>query len=133
MKLYSKKVLVAWGEAISGNTEIRDWLLKNNYPELALFCYALYFDEKSSNWLFKNHPHLLALIKAVEGNNNARIFLNKKFPQLYTISLAADGDVVKMNYLIKNDPLFAVIANKIKLVKDDIDEINNDIHKWGFS
>ena len=133
MKLYSEKVLVAWGEAISGNTEIRDWLLKNNYPELALFCYALYFDEKSSNWLFKNHPHLLALIKAVEGNNNARIFLSNKFPQLYKISLAADGDVVKMNFLIKNDPLFAVIANKIKLVKDDIDEINNDIHKWGFS
>ena len=34
---YPVKVLVAWGEAISGNAEFRDWLLGNGYPELGLF------------------------------------------------------------------------------------------------
>ena len=67
MRVYSEKILLAWGEAIGGNLEIRDWLMKNGYPELGLFCFALYFDKKSSAWLLKNAPHLLALIKAVEG------------------------------------------------------------------
>ena len=38
---YPPKILVAWGEAISGNGEIRDWLIKNGYPELGLFTFAL--------------------------------------------------------------------------------------------
>ena len=49
MRVYSEKILLAWGEAIGGNLEIRDWLMKNGYPELGLFCFALYFD--------KNHQH----------------------------------------------------------------------------
>ena len=54
MKKYPEKILLAWGEAIGGNVEIRDWLLKEGYPELGLFCYALYFDKKSCEWLLKN-------------------------------------------------------------------------------
>ncbi len=32
---YPPKILIAFGETISGNTEIFNWLLKNGYPELA--------------------------------------------------------------------------------------------------
>ena len=42
MKKYPEKIVVAWGEAISGNIEIRDWLMKNNYPELGL-CFVMRF------------------------------------------------------------------------------------------
>ena len=42
---YPAKVLLAWGEAISGNREIRDWLMQNGYPELALTCHALHLDD----------------------------------------------------------------------------------------
>ena len=42
---YPIKVLVAWGEAISGNGEFRDWLLGNGYPELGLFVHALHNQE----------------------------------------------------------------------------------------
>ena len=38
MKKYPVKILLAWGEAIGGNSEIRDWLIKG-YPGLIiLFC-----------------------------------------------------------------------------------------------
>ena len=132
MKKYPEKILLAWGEAIGGNAEIRDWLLKEGYPELGLFCFALYFDKKASNWLLKNTPHLLALIKATEGKKDARMWLKAKFPVLYQVALAADGEVSEMEHLLKTDRLMAGIAQKIKFTKDQIEEANNDVHRWGF-
>ncbi|MGC6470282.1 MAG: hypothetical protein ACON4E_03305 [Flavobacteriales bacterium] len=133
MKHYPEKILVAWGEAISGNTEIRDWLMKNNYPELGLFCFALYFDKKASNWLLKNAPHLLATIKGVEGKKEALIWLEKNgFHLLARVAKAADEDKNQMKWLMINDRLFALIAQRIKMIKDDIEEINNDVHRWGY-
>lgn len=132
MKKYPVKILFAWGEAIGGNSEIRDWLIKKGYPELGLFCFALYFDKKSSDWLFKHTPHLLALIKATEGKKDARMWLKAKFPLLHKVALAADGEIAEMEYLLKTDSLMAGIAQKIKFTKDMIDEANNDVHRWGF-
>lgn len=133
MKHYPEKILVAWGEAISGNTEIRDWLMKNNYPELGLFCFALYFDKRASNWLLKNAPHLLATIKGVEGKKEALIWLEKNgFHLLARVAKAADEDKNQMKWLMINDRLFALIAQRIKMIKDDIEEINNDVHRWGY-
>ena len=132
MRQYPEKVLLAWGEAIGGNTEIRDWLLKEGYPELGLFCFALYFDKKASEWLLKNAPHLLALIKATEGKIEARMWLKAKFPLLYCLALASDGENEEMEKLIKKDRLMAGIAQKIKFVKDQIEEANNDVHRWGY-
>ena len=132
MKRYPEKILLAWGEAIGGNVEIRYWLLKEGYPELGLFCFALYFDKKSSEWLLKNTPHLLALIKASEGKKDALMWLKAKFPVLYMVALAADGEVSEMEHLMKKDKLMAGIAQKIKFTKDKIEEANNDVHRWGF-
>ncbi|MBC8464101.1 MAG: hypothetical protein H8D62_00320 [Bacteroidetes bacterium] len=132
MKQYSEKILVAWGEAISGNTEIRDWLMKNGYPELGLFCFALFFDKGASSWLMKNAPHLLALIKGVEGKAEALSWLQKGYPLLHKIAKAADADEESMRWLVLNDRVMAVIAQKIKFVKDEIEEANNDVHRWGF-
>ena len=97
-----------------------------------MFCFALYFDIKATNWLLKNTPHLLALIKAVEGKKDARMWLKAKFPMLYQVALAADGEIDEMKYLLKTDRLMAGIAQKIKFTKDQIEEANNDVHRWGF-
>ena len=133
MKKYSEKIVVAWGEAISGNTEIRDWLMKNNYPELGLFCHALYFDKGASEWLMKNAPHLLAMIKGVEGKKDAVRWLEiNGFPLLARIAKAADDDKEQMRWLMLNDKLFGVLAQRIKSVKDEIEEANNDVHRWGY-
>ena len=107
MKKYPEKIVVA--EAISGNLEIRDWLMKNNYPELGLFCYALYFDKSASDWLMKNAPHLLATIKGVEGKKDAIRWLEiNGFNLLAKVAKAADNDNDQMRWLMLNDKLFGV-------------------------
>ena len=69
---YPAKVLLAWGEAISGNREIRDWLMQNGYAELALTCHALHLDDSARSWLMANqHQHLMALVTGSEGDAQA--------------------------------------------------------------
>ena len=51
---------------------------------------------------------------------------------LSRLAKAADNNQEQMLWLMDNDKLFAVLAQRIKLVKDDIEEANNDIHRWGF-
>ena len=133
MKKYPEKIIIAWGEAISGNLEVRDWLMKNKYPELGLFCHALYFDKSASDWLMKHAPHLLATIKGVEGKNDAIRWLEiNGFKLLAKVAKAADNDKEQMRWLMLNDKLFGLLAQRIKLVKDDIEEANNDVHRWGY-
>ena len=63
---------------------------------------------------------------------DARILLKVKFPVLYQVALAADGEASEMEHLLKTDRLMAGIAQKIKYTKDQIEEANNDVHRWGF-
>ena len=133
MKKYPEKILVAWAEAISGNAEIRDWLMKNGYPELGLFRFALFFDKAACDWLIKNAPHLMATIKAIEGKKQAFKWLEvNQFDLLIRLAKASDNNKEELKYLMRNDPLFAAIALRIQLVKNEIEEANNDVHRWGF-
>jgi len=128
---YSDKILVAWGEAISGNAKIRDFLIKNGYKELGVFCFALTNDYKSQQWLIQNgYPHLSALIKAAEGDRKALAWLHKyKFDTLKFMALAIQGDKNAMEWLRKKDPFAQQLAHKMKMVKDHIEERNNSVHQ----
>ena len=53
-KQYPVKVLVAWGEAISGNRELRDWLLGNGFPELGLFVHAMHNQQSAMTALVQD-------------------------------------------------------------------------------
>jgi len=128
---YSNKILVAWGEAISGNSEIRDFLIKNGYKELGVFCFALTNDRKSIQWLIQNgYPHLSALIKASEGDNIALKWLHDyKMDLLKFMALAIQGDKNALKWLNNKDPFAGQLAHKMKLVKDHIEERNNSVHQ----
>lgn len=128
---YPVKILVAWGEAISGNAQIRDWLTKNGYPELGLFTFALRNKEEATMWLMKNNfPHLVALINGIEGNKQALEWLEKHgFSLLRTMAMAADHNEKATQYLMQNDKLLAMLALKMGSVKDSIEIDNNDVHK----
>ncbi len=128
---YPIKILVAWGEAISGNAKIRDWLITNGYPELGLFTFALRNKEDATEWLMKNNfPHLVALINAMEGNKQALEWLEKYgFSILRTMAMAADHNEKATQYLMQNDKLLAMLALKMGSVKDAIENDNNDVHK----
>ena len=66
VRQYPIKVLVAWGEAISGNEAFRNWLLGNGYPELGLFVHALHNQDEARNWLLnEGFPELMALVGAL--------------------------------------------------------------------
>ena len=129
---YPAKILLAWSEAISGNVKIRDWLMKNGYPELALFVFALHHKADAREWLLKNkHPHLLALIEAAEGRALAMEWLRKnKLDVLEQMALCADDNDEALAWLIDHKfKEMALIAMKIREVKDDIEADNNDPHK----
>ena len=128
---YPEKILVAWGEAISGNAKIRDFLMKNGYEELGIFTYALRNEYKAQQWLIKNgYPHLAALIKAAEGDHKALKWLHDyKFDKLKFMALAIQGVKKAMDWLKQNDKFAAQLAHKMLLVKDHIEECNNSVHQ----
>jgi len=129
---YPAKIILAWGEAISGNTKIRDWLIQNGYPELGIFVFALYHKEDARAWLIKNgHEALMALINAAEGNKSAVKWLSTRgFEVILKIAQGADNDDRAINWLVNNKfSDLAVISHKIREVKNTIDDDNNDVHK----
>lgn len=132
---YPAKIIVGWAEAIGGNTELRDWFLESdNYKELGMSVYAIHLKDDARDWLMKNgYAHLMAMINGVEGNKEALHWLEiNNFHLLKHIARSADGHEDSTKWLIHNKHNdFALVAQKIKIVKDEIEESNNDVHKFG--
>ncbi|MBL7950754.1 MAG: hypothetical protein JNM62_03440 [Flavobacteriales bacterium] len=129
---YPAKILLAWGEAITGNVALRDWLIKNDYPELGLFCFALRNKQEARDWLMKNgHPHLMAIITGIEGDKSALSWLEQNgMTVLKHVALAGDGNEEDLDWLMKNGHKeLAVIGHKMHLVKRKMDQEFGDYHK----
>jgi|TARA_B110000977_G_C10994239_1_gene461197 hypothetical protein len=128
---YPSKVLIAWREAIGGNIEFRDFLIRSPYKELGIFCFAVLNDKKSRKWLLDNNfGHLLATIEGIEGKDSALIFLKKNgFDLLFHFARSADSWKDSQIWLQKRDKLLYAISLKIEYVKDEIDLRNQDPHK----
>lgn len=132
---YPPKILVGWAEAIGGNTDLRDWFLaSDDYKELGMSIHALLLKDEARDWLMKNgYAHLMAMINGVEGNQEAIHWLDKaNFQLLKHVALAADHNKASREWLLKSKyPEFAMIAEKIKVLKDQIEDTHNDIHSFG--
>ena len=128
---YPSKVLVAWREAIGGNVEFRDFLIRSPYKELGIFCFAILNDEKSRKWLVdNNYAHLLATIEGIEGKDSALVFLKKNgFDLLFHFARSADSWKDSQIWLQKKDKLLYAISLKIEYIKDEIELKNQDPHK----
>lgn len=127
---YDVKILLAWGESISGNKKITDFLMKN-VPELGLFYYALRNEVRAQKWLMEHkQPHLMALINGIEGNSEALQWLKKHgFEVMYEMALIGDGDQEAYQKLANSEfKVYAMLAKKMEIVKDQIEERNNDPH-----
>jgi len=128
---YPNKVILVWGEAISGKKEYLDVLLKSDYKELGIFVHAMHNQDDARKWLMENgYPHLLAMLNAIERKKDAQLWLKAhKFTTLFHMALCADGDKGSFAWLISNQKKeMAMIAKKIEFVKNDIEDSNNDIH-----
>ena len=129
---YEAKVLIAWGECIDGNDKITEWFMKNGFPELGLFRYALRNEDRSREWLMKNgFPHLMALINGIEGRENALTWLKSHgYTLLYEMARAADGNEQAFkNLLTPETKIFSLLAKKMEFIKNAIEADNRDIHK----
>ena len=128
---YPNKVLIAWREAIGGNIEFRDFLIRSPYKELGIFCFAILNDKKSRKWLLdNNYGHLLATIEGIEGKDSALVFLKKNgFDLLFHFARSADSWKDSQIWLQKKDKLLYAISLKIEYVKDNIELRNQDPHK----
>lgn len=128
---YPSKVLVAWREAIGGNVEFRDFLIRSPYKELGIFCFAILNDKKSRKWLLdNNYGHLLATIEGIEGKDSALVFLKKNgFDLLFHFARSADSWKDSQIWLQKKDKLLYAISLKIEYIKDEIELKNQDPHK----
>lgn len=128
---YPSKVLIAWREAIGGNIELRDFLIRSPYRELGIFCFAILNDKKSRKWLLdNNYGHLLATIEGIEGKDSALVFLKKNgYDLLYHFARSADSWKDSQIWLQKKDKLLYAISLKIEYVKDEIELRNEDPHK----
>jgi hypothetical protein len=133
LKNYPEKILLAWAEAINGNTKIREFLANNGYPELAIFCFALRNQDTARTWLVeKKYMHLMALISGAEGDEDAIEWLNRfDFKTLAKVALAGDNDLAAFKWLQSKDILFARIALEIRTVKNQIEDSNVDPHQRG--
>ena len=128
---YPSKVLIAWREAIGGNVEFRDFLIRSPYKELGIFCFAILNDKKSRKWLLdNNYGHLLATIEGIEGKDSALVFLKKNgFDLLFHFARSADSWKDSQIWLQKKDKLLYAISLKIEYIKDEIELRNQDPHK----
>lgn len=131
---YPAKILVAWAEAIGGNADIRDWLMKNGYPELGLSVHAIYLQDEARDWLMQNgHPHLMAMIRGAEGDTAAVKWLEAHgYTPLAKMALVADDDDdAPLQWLRANGHAeLAMVALRLKAVKDRIETDNQDHHKF---
>ena len=130
---YPAKILLAWGEAISGNAALRDWLTQNGYPELGIFTFALRNKADARKWLMDNgHPHLMAVINGIEGKQEALDWLERNgLFALKQMALAADNDREAFNWLLANNRRdLAMLSHKMSVVKNEIEDDNNDPHKY---
>ena len=132
---YPSKILVGWAEAIGGNTALRDWFLSSEqYKELGICVHALLLRDEAREWLMKNgYAHLMAMINGAEGNADAIHWLDKSnFQLLKHVALAGDRNMDSLNWLIVNGHKeFAMVAERIRVLKDQIEETHNDIHSFG--
>ena len=128
---YPSKILIAWREAIGGNVEFRDFLIRSPYKELGIFCFAILNDKKSRKWLLdNNYAHLLATIEGIEGKESALVFLKKNgFDLLFHFARSADSWEDSQTWLQKKDKLLYAISLKIEFIKDEIELRNQDPHK----
>jgi len=129
---FPSKVISVWSEAIIGNKQCQEILLKSEFKALGIFVYALNLKDDAREWLMVNgYAHLMAMINAVEGNMDALRWLElNKFDILYHMALGGDGDKDAIKWLVKNGHQdMALITKQIEHIKDLIEMENNDVHK----
>ena len=118
---YPAKIWLAFGEAVTGNEAISDWLLRNGYPEVAALAHSIQGSEEALAWLLKNKFfHLAALDGAIDEDPKAYKWL-KESNHLFLIVFAdaCHANPAAIDWFHKHHlEAILMIARKIKDLRD---------------
>ena len=129
---YPPKIILAFGETISGNTEILTWLLKNGYGELAALSFAIRGSEDAFHWLMNNgYTHLAALDSAIDNDPKAYLWLKEHdFPFFVIFADACNGKKEALDFMVQKNLVGMLrVTQKIRSFRDNQ---TYDYHKFHF-
>ncbi len=118
---YPVKILLAFEMAISGDKNFFQWLLENNFPELAALSNAIRGNTDAINWLVNHgYRHFAAFDAASVDDDNAMKWLeNHSYTFLATLAKASRGQQNSIDKLNQLDlEIFVRIARRIKEFSD---------------
>ena len=114
---YDTKLLLAFLEGLKGDKKFLDFLIANNFAELAALANAINSDTEALDWLLKksNYPEFGVLSNAIDGEENAINWL-KKYQCDFLLKFALDcrKDDEAIRWFAERDlKLFIMIIQRI--------------------
>lgn len=114
---YDTKLLLAFLEGLKGDKKFLDFLIANNFAELAALANAINSDTEALDWLLKksNYPEFGVLSNAIDGEENAIEWLKKyQCDFLLKFALACRKDDEAIKWFAERDlKLFLMIIQRI--------------------
>ena len=130
---YDTKLLLAFLEGLKGDKQFLDFLIANNFAELAALANAINSDTEALDWLLKksNYPEFGVLSNAIDGEENAIEWLKKyQCDFLLKFALACRKDDEAIKWFAKNDlKLFIMIIQRIHEILLFQSWDSSDVHR----
>lgn len=130
---YDTKLLLAFLEGLKGDKNFLDFLIANNFAELAALANAINSDTEALDWLLKksNYPEFGVLSNAIDGEENAIEWLKKyQCDFLLKFALACRKDDEAIKWFAKNDlKLFIMIIQRIHEILLFQSWDSSDVHR----
>ena len=130
---YDTKLLLAFLEGLKGDKKFLDFLIANNFAELAALANAINSDTEALDWLLKksNYPEFGVLSNAIDGEENAIEWLKKyQCDFLLKFALACRKDDEAIKWFVQNDlKLFIMIIQRIHEILLFQSWDSSDVHR----
>ena len=130
---YDTKLLLAFLQGLKGDKEFLDFLIANNFAELAALANAINSDTEALDWLLRksNYPEFGVLSNAIDGEENAIEWLKKyQCDFLLKFALACRKDDEAIKWFAKNDlKLFIMIIQRIHEILLFQSWDSSDVHR----
>ena len=130
---YDTKLLLAFLEGLKGDKKFLDFLIANNFAELAALANAINSDTEALDWLLKksDYPEFGVLSNAIDGEENAIEWLKKyQCDFLLKFALACQKDDEAIRWVVANDlKLFIMIIQRIHEILLFQSWDSSDVHR----
>lgn len=130
---YDTKLLLAFLEGLKGDKKFLDFLIANNFAELAALANAINSDTEALDWLLRksNYPEFGVLSNAIDGEENAIEWLKKyQCDFLLKFALACRKDDEAIKWFAERDlKIFIMIIQRIHEILLFQSWDSSDVHR----